>query len=134
MVDESIQAQTVAAEPHFANDSEREFAHILDFYQIRWQYEPHTFPIAWDETGRPVESFSPDFYLTDLDLYIELTTMKQSLVTKKNRKLRLLRQYYPNINIKLLYGRDFRSLMLKYGFAPHQDNDHRNRAPQPRTA
>ncbi len=107
--------ETVAEAPNFANDSEREFSRILDFYQINWLYEPRTFPIAWDETGRPVESFSPDFYLPDLDLYIELTTLKQSLVTKKNRKLRLLRQYYPNINIKLLYGRDFRSLMVKYG-------------------
>ncbi len=108
------------AAPNFANDSEAEFARILDFYQIRWLYEPHTFPIAWDDTGRPVESFSPDFYLPDLDLYIELTTLKQSLVTKKNRKLRLLRQYYPNINIKLLYGRDFRSLMVKYGVKRHE--------------
>ncbi|MCL4498900.1 MAG: hypothetical protein M1335_01480 [Chloroflexi bacterium] len=118
IVDEKIVDQrTGQADPNFANDSEREFARILDFYQIHWQYEPHTFPIAWDETGRPVESFTPDFYLPDLDLYIELTTMKQSLVTKKNRKLRLLRKYYPNIKIKLLYGRDYRNLMIKYGMA-----------------
>ncbi len=112
-----IQTENEDAGPRFANESEREFARILDFYQINWQYEPHTFPIAWDENGRPVESFSPDFYLPDLDLHIELTTLKQSLVTKKNRKLRLLRQYYPHVNIKLLYGRDFRSLMIKYGLS-----------------
>jgi hypothetical protein len=104
-------------QPVFANESEQEFAHILTFYQITWQYEPHTFPIAWDARGRPIEYFSPDFYLPDLDLYIELTTLRQSLVTKKNRKLRLLRQYYPNLNVKLLYGRDFRSLMAKYGLS-----------------
>ena len=99
----------------FANESEREFAAILDFYQIEWLYEPTTFPIRWDETGRVVESFAPDFYLPEQDCYIELTTLKQSLVTKKNRKLRCLRQLHPNINIKLFYARDFRSLMTKYG-------------------
>ena len=101
--------------PKFAHDSEREFAAILDFYQIAWLYEPKTFPLEVDEAGHPLESFSPDFYLPELDLYIELTTLKQSLVTKKNRKLRRLRELYPDINIKLFYGRDFKSLMAKYG-------------------
>lgn len=101
----------------FAHDSEREFASILDFYQIKWEYEPRTFPLLWDSEGRIVESFTPDFYLPEMDLYVELTTLKQSLVTKKNRKLRRLRELYPDINIKLFYGRDYRSLMAKYGLS-----------------
>lgn len=101
----------------FAHDSEREFASILDFYRIEWVYEPRSFPLQWDSDGRLTESFTPDFYLPELDLYVELTTLKQSLVTKKNRKLRRLRELYPDINIKLFYGRDFRSLMAKYGLA-----------------
>ncbi len=103
----------------FAHDSEREFASILDFYQIEWVYEPTSFPLQWDSEGRITESFTPDFYLPDFDLYVELTTLKQSLVTKKNRKLRHLRERYPEINIKLFYGRDFRSLMTKYGIDSH---------------
>lgn len=99
----------------FAHPSEEEFAHILDFYQIKWEYEPRTFPIKWDETGSVVESFTPDFYLRELDLFIELTTMKQSLVTKKNRKVRLLKGLYPDINIKLFYGKDYKQLLQKYG-------------------
>ena len=99
----------------FAHPSEEEFAHILDFYQIKWEYEPRTFPIKWDDTGSVVESFTPDFYLRDLDLFIELTTMKQSLVTKKNRKVRLLKELNPDINIKLLYGKDYKQLLQKYG-------------------
>lgn len=99
----------------FAHPSEREFANILTFYRIDWQYEPRTFPLQWADDGRVTESFSPDFYLPELDLYVELTTLKQSLVTKKNRKLRRLRELYPQINIKLFYNRDFRSLMTKYG-------------------
>lgn len=101
--------------PRFAHPSEEEFAKILDFYQLEWEYEPRTFPLQWDEQGRLLESFTPDFYLPTFDLYIELTTLKQSLVTKKNRKLRRLRERYPGVNIKLFYGRDFRSLMAKYG-------------------
>ena len=99
----------------FAHPSEEEFAGILNFYQIRWEYEPKTFPVRWDEAGKVVESFTPDFYLPDLDLYIELTTMKQSLVTKKNKKMRLLRKVYPELNIKLFYGKDYRQLLRKYG-------------------
>jgi len=99
----------------FAHPSEEEFSNILNFYHIRWEYEPKTFPVRWDESGKVVESFTPDFYLPDLDLYIELTTMKQSLVTKKNKKMRLLRKVYPELNIKLFYGKDYRQLLRKYG-------------------
>ena len=90
-------------------------ARILDFYAVRWEYEPDTFPILWNLDGDVVESFSPDFYLPDLDLYLEMTTLRQKLMRKKNRKLRRLRELYPDIHIKLFYARDFRALMLKYG-------------------
>jgi hypothetical protein len=101
--------------PMFAHPSEAEFARILDFYTIRWQYEPTTFPLQWDAQGRVLESFTPDFYLPEQDLYIELTTQKQSLVTKKNRKVRLLKQRYLEVNIKLFYRRDVERLRQKYG-------------------
>ncbi len=101
--------------PVFAHGSEAEMARILDFYAVRWEYEPRTFPILWNLDGDVVESFSPDFYLPELDLYLEMTTLKQRLVRKKNRKLRRLRELYPAINIKLFYARDFRAMMLKYG-------------------
>lgn len=99
----------------FAHASEAELARILDYYGVRWEYEPRTFPIMWSLDGKVVESFSPDFYLPDLNVYVELTTLKQSLVRRKNRKLRRLRELYPDIHIKLFYGKDFRALMLKYG-------------------
>ncbi len=99
----------------FAHESEREFAAILDYYQIRWEYEPRTFPLRWDANGNPIESFTPDFYLVDQGLFVELTTLKQKLVTKKNRKLRLLRALYPDVRIKLFYSRDLKNLMVKYG-------------------
>ncbi|MBZ0158744.1 cytidylate kinase family protein [Candidatus Methylomirabilis sp.] len=101
----------------FAHPSEEEFAKVLDFYQIRWEYEPRTFPLAWDEAGNAAEAFSPDFYLVDFDLFIELTTLKQSLVTEKNRKIRRFRELYPEVALKVFYGRDYRSLLAKYGLA-----------------
>jgi hypoxanthine phosphoribosyltransferase len=113
MTDSSQQQKTEW--PEFAHPSERVAAEIFDFYRIRWEYEPNTFPIDWDGDGNVIASFSPDFYLPDLDLYIELTTMSQKLVTKKNRKVRRLRELYPDINIKIFYQKDFRNLLLKYG-------------------
>jgi hypothetical protein len=99
----------------FANASEAEFARILDFYGLRWEYEPRSFVLQWDEQGRATERFTPDFYLPDFDLYVELTTLRQELVTRKNRKVRRLRELYPGIRVKVFYGRDFRSLLRKYG-------------------
>jgi hypothetical protein len=101
--------------PAFAHASEAEMARILDFYRIRWEYEPHTFPILWNLEGTVIESFSPDFWLPDLELYLEMTTLRQKLVRKKNRKLRRIRELYPDIRVKLFYARDFRALMLKFG-------------------
>lgn len=99
----------------FAHPSEQEFARFLDYYRIRWVYEPMSFPIAW-EGSRVCEMFTPDFYLPEHDLYIELTTMKQSLVTPKNRKLRMLRELYPDLNVRLLYRRDYQQLLAKAGY------------------
>jgi hypoxanthine phosphoribosyltransferase len=101
--------------PRFAHDSEAELARVLDFYQVSWRYEPDVFPISWSPAGAVIESFAPDFYLPELELYVELTTLRQTLVRKKNRKMRLLRQLYPEVRVKLLYARDFRALMVKYG-------------------
>jgi hypoxanthine phosphoribosyltransferase len=105
---------TPVSPTRFAHQSEAELARILDYYGIAWRYEPDVFPISWNASGAVVESFAPDFYLPEIDLYIELTTLKQSLVRKKNRKLRHLRQLYPELRVKLFYARDFRALMLKY--------------------
>jgi hypoxanthine phosphoribosyltransferase len=102
--------------PRFANEAELECAKILDYYGIPWQYEPTTFVLERDESGRVVEAFSPDFYLPQQDLYIEMTVMKQSLVTRKNRKLRKLRQQYPETRVKLFYRRDIERLARHFGF------------------
>jgi len=101
----------------FAHPSEEEFTHILDFYNIDWVYEPRSFPLKW-EGDRVTEMFTPDFYLPGLDLYVELTTLKQRLVTEKNRKLRHLRELYPEVKITLLYKKDFDRLLAKYGCGP----------------
>jgi hypothetical protein len=102
----------------FAHNSERQFARLLDFYRVEWEYEPTAFPIEWDAAGRAVQHFRPDFYLPGFDLYIEITTLSQKLVTKKNRKVRRLRELYPGVRIKVLYQRDYLSLLAKYGLEP----------------
>lgn len=99
----------------FSHPSEEEFARILDFYNIRWLYEPRTFPLAWDSEGNVVEAFAPDFYLPDFDLFIELTTQKQKLTWKKNKKVRRLKELYPEVKIKLIYARDYQHIVRKFG-------------------
>src|SRR5262245_21029528 len=101
-----IRAADEFDERDFAHPAELDFSRILNFYRIRWSYEPTTFPLAFSDEGRPSEMFTPDFYLPEHKLYIEVTTMRQRLVTRKNRKIRRLRELYPNVRIKLLYRRD----------------------------
>ena len=99
----------------FAHTSERQFAQLLDFYGIAWQYEPTEFTLEWNRQGQPVQAFRPDFYLPDYDLYIEITTLNQKLVTKKNRKIRRLRELHPEVEVKILYQRDYLNLLMKFG-------------------
>ena len=101
----------------FGHPSEELFANLLDFYRIQWDYEPRSFPLQWDKDGNVTEAFTPDFYLPEFDLYVELTTMKQALVTRKNRKIKLLRAIYPHINIQVFYQKDFQDLVFKYGIS-----------------
>jgi hypothetical protein len=109
-----FQAYCGSKPPRFANRSELECARILDYYGIRWDYEPRTFVLDSDEDGRVLSAFTPDFYLPEQDLYIEVTVMKQSLVTRKNRKLRMLQKLYPGIRVKLFYRRDIERLAQRY--------------------
>jgi hypothetical protein len=117
-----VSARPSASEPsptsdtaRFAHASELQFARLLDFYAIAWKYEPRSFDVEWDPQGKVTRRFTPDFYLPEFDLYIEITTLNQKLVTKKNRKVRQLREHYPEITCKIFYQRDYLSLVTKYG-------------------
>ena len=105
-----FQAYRGSEPPRFASQAELECAKVLDYYRVPWEYEPRTFVLEEDENGRVLEAFAPDFYLPDQNLYVELTVMKQSLVTRKNRKLRKLRARYPEVKVKLFYKRDLERL------------------------
>ena len=109
-----FQAYRGSEPPRFANPAELEYAKVLDWHGIPWQYEPTTFVLARDDEGRVTEAFTPDFYLPEQDLYLEVTVMKQSLVTRKNRKLRKFRERYPDLRIKLFYKRDVERLAQRY--------------------
>jgi hypoxanthine phosphoribosyltransferase len=113
-----FQAYRGSVTPRFANEAELECARILDYHGIPWEYEPRSFALEVDEDGRVIEALTPDFYLPEQDLYLEVTVMKQSLVTRKNRKIRKLRERYPDVKIKLFYKRDFERLATKYGLKP----------------
>ncbi len=110
-----------ASRPAFSHPTEEAFARILDYYGVEWSYEPRTFVLERDEDGNVAAGFSPDFYLPEQDLYVELTTMRPSLITEKNRKVRRLRELYPHVNVKLFKRRDVRDLMIKYGLHDHAE-------------
>ena len=109
-----FQAYCGSEKPRFQNDVEVECAKLLDYYRVPWDYEPRTFVLEQAEDGTVVEAFKPDFYLPEQDLYLEVTVMKQSLVTRKNRKLRKLRELYPDVKVKLFYKRDIQRLAERY--------------------
>ena len=107
--------QSEQNQSQFAHEAEATFARILDYYGIQWEYEPRTFTLEKDQDGNITEAFAPDFYLPQQDVYIELTTLRPELTTRKNRKLRRMKELYPDINVKLFKRRDLRDLMVKYG-------------------
>src|SRR3954467_946887 len=109
-----FQAYSGDQPPRFVNPAELECAKVLDYYGVPWEYEPRTFVLEQDAAGRVLEAFTPDFYLPEQDLYLEITVMKQALVTRKNRKLRKLRERYPDVNVKLFYRRDIERLARRY--------------------
>ncbi|MGI6169155.1 MAG: cytidylate kinase family protein [Christensenellales bacterium] len=115
--EESRQFETIdnqSPQQIFQNESEEDFAKILDMFQLEWRYEPKTFPIEWDAEGNITLAFSPDFYLPKFDTYIELTTMNQKYVTEKNRKAKKVRELYPGTNIRIVYKKDFHSLIQRF--------------------
>jgi hypoxanthine phosphoribosyltransferase len=103
--------------PDFAHPSERELAALLDSYGITWQYEPTTFVLSADDDGNPTAAFTPDFYLPDFDTFVEVTTLRQPLVTRKHRKIRMLAEQRPDVRVKILYRKDVERLGAKYGLA-----------------
>jgi hypoxanthine phosphoribosyltransferase len=101
----------------FAHESERQFAELLTFYGVEWQYEPVEFVLDWHDDGTPKAAFRPDFYLPEHCCFVELTTLNQRLVTRKNAKVRRLRELHPEIDVKLLYQRDYLALLSKHGLS-----------------
>ena len=101
----------------FAHGTERFFSELLDYYGIAWEYEPVEFVLSWGEDGSPSAAFRPDFYLPAHGIFIELTMLRQDLVTEKNRKLRRLEALYPDVRVKMLYRRDVEELFEKYPWA-----------------
>jgi hypothetical protein len=104
-----------AGRVRFAHPSERVFATLLDLSGERWEYEPVEFPLRWDAQGSPVAGFRPDFWLPERGLFIELTTAEQRLVTRKNGKVRRMRELYPEVPVLVVYQRAFRDLLEAHG-------------------
>ncbi len=112
-----VESNPLESVTRFAHESERRFARILDFYGVAWEYEPVEFALDWGADRRPTSGFRPDFWLPEPGLFVELTTLNQRLVTKKNGKVRRMAQLYPDVRVTVLYQRDTLALLAKYGLA-----------------
>jgi hypothetical protein len=116
VADRSRHPSTFAASREtFAHPSERLFATLLDLYSVKWRYEPIEFPLEWDDAGRPTKAFRPDFYLTEHSVLVELTVADQRLVTRKNAKVRRMRELYPELDVAVVYQRDLVALLDRHG-------------------
>ena len=96
----------------FAHYSEKIFSEHLDLFNIEWIYEPKSFPLKWG-SGAIKMMFTPDFYLPEMNIYIEITTMDQKLITKKQRKIKLARKLYPMSTFKLINEQQFYNFLSK---------------------
>ncbi len=101
--------------PRLKNSAEIEVARLLDRYGVEWRYEPKTFPVEWDDDGRVTMAFSPDFFLTEFNTYLELTTMDQRYVTTKNKKAKKAKELY-GVNVKIVYRKDFEDMIARRDF------------------
>ncbi len=106
----------------WSHPSEKEFAHVLDYFGIEWRYEPTTFPLRWDKEGNVLEGFCPDFYLVEQELYVELTTLRPRLMRDKHRKVRRLRELYPEVNVRLWDRQDFVRFLERFGLESHRQD------------
>jgi hypothetical protein len=82
---------------------------------VRWEYEPHTFVLERDGRGRPTRAFTPDFYLPDYGVYLEVTTLRQSLVTAKRRKIRRLGELNPGVQVLLVDRQTYFRVLERFG-------------------
>ena len=92
-------------ESAFAHPAERELARVFDEHGIRWEYEPRTFILDRNPDGSVREAFTPDFYLPEQGVYIELTVMRQPLTSRKRRKARRVREQY-GVPVEIMFRRD----------------------------
>lgn len=90
-------------------------AALLDAYGVRWEYEPVTFVLAADAQGRPLRAFTPDFYLPDHDVYVEVTSMRPRLVHQKRAKVRALAALRPDVRVMLVERAQLAELARRLG-------------------
>lgn len=115
---QDFQAYRGAEALRFANAAERDCAQLLDHYGVRWQYGPRTFVLAEAPDGTTLEAFTPDFYLEEQDLYLEVTSTRPGLAARKRRKVRLLHERHPEVRVKLFELRDLEALARRHGRDP----------------
>lgn len=100
-------------EPSFVHPVERELACVFDELGIQWEYEPHTLVLERHDDGSVKEAFTPDFFLPELGIYVELTVMRQRLTNRKRRKASKARTR-SGVTVEILFRRDLERLARRW--------------------
>ena len=89
---------------YFYSRWEANIARLFNFLGIKWIHQPRTFDLG-------SQTYTPDFYLPDYDIYIEVKNFLGRYSKIRDRKFREL---YPNTKLILLLKKDYLELERKY--------------------
>ena len=94
----------ISNEIYFYSRWEANIARLFNYLGIRWQHQPKIFNLV-------SQNYTPDFYLPDDDIYIEVKNFLWKYSKIRDRKFRKL---YPDIKLTLLLKKDYLELEKKY--------------------
>jgi len=89
---------------YFYSRWEANIARLFNYSGIKWTYQQKTFDLG-------SQNYTPDFYLPDGDIYIEVKNFLWRYSKTRDRKFRKI---YPGIKLTLLLKKDYLELEKKY--------------------
>lgn len=92
---------------YFYSRWEANFARILNLLKIKWVFQPESFDLKF-------QKYTPDFYLPEYDLYVEIKNFLSNYSAKRDKAFRKL---YPDKNLSLILRPEYTK--LQSGFAEY---------------
>lgn len=89
---------------YFYSRWEANIARLFNYSDIKWKHQPKIFDLK-------TQTYTPDFYLPEYDMYIEVKNFLWKYSEIRDRKFRKL---YPDINLILLLKKNYLELEKEY--------------------